>query len=180
LRSTSEILFSQARKAEAPPFAVPPLSGPPLPEGWEQAIDEEGRRFFVHHASRRTTWDDPRESAVSADVSATVPVTSEERTVTFSDAKESPVVPPYEVAKAVVALQKEALLDRVELNAVMATFRSEAMGFSSLDRGAFKRAFRMLLPEDTTPERFERAMAVRPGMLPEYCCALHFNYLFLK
>jgi hypothetical protein len=32
-----------------------------LPEGWEVLFDANGKRFFVDHNTRTTTWDDPRD-----------------------------------------------------------------------------------------------------------------------
>ncbi|XP_046892777.1 itchy E3 ubiquitin protein ligase a [Hypomesus transpacificus] len=49
--------------AEAP--AVTPAPGPspisngPLPPGWEQRVDQNGRLYFVDHIEKRTTWDRP-------------------------------------------------------------------------------------------------------------------------
>ncbi|KAM4826514.1 protein KIBRA [Thomomys bottae] len=33
----------------------------PLPEGWEEARDRDGRAYFVDHARRATSWVDPRD-----------------------------------------------------------------------------------------------------------------------
>ncbi|XP_059174838.1 protein KIBRA-like isoform X2 [Physella acuta] len=33
----------------------------PLPEGWEKAVDYDGKSFFIDHINRRTTWIDPRD-----------------------------------------------------------------------------------------------------------------------
>lgn len=33
---------------------------PPLPEGWEERIDVDGRRFYVDHSNKKTSWRDPR------------------------------------------------------------------------------------------------------------------------
>ncbi|XP_060040804.1 protein KIBRA isoform X2 [Erinaceus europaeus] len=33
----------------------------PLPAGWEEARDADGRVYFIHHASRSTSWVDPRD-----------------------------------------------------------------------------------------------------------------------
>ncbi|XP_035825058.1 protein KIBRA isoform X1 [Aplysia californica] len=33
----------------------------PLPEGWEKAVDYDGKSFFIDHNNRRTTWIDPRD-----------------------------------------------------------------------------------------------------------------------
>eukprot|EP01136_Pigoraptor_vietnamica_P013500 Opistho-1_new@54575 len=34
----------------------------PLPDGWEECQDDEGRSFYVDHNNRRTQWIDPRDS----------------------------------------------------------------------------------------------------------------------
>jgi hypothetical protein len=36
----------------------------PLPEGWEHRVDEKGRKFFVDHINKATSWDDPRLSII--------------------------------------------------------------------------------------------------------------------
>ncbi|KAF8562320.1 hypothetical protein P879_10571, partial [Paragonimus westermani] len=41
------------------PNAAPDLYGP-LPDGWEQRRDPQGRSYFVNHVSRTTQWEDPR------------------------------------------------------------------------------------------------------------------------
>ncbi|XP_055893244.1 protein WWC2-like [Biomphalaria glabrata] len=33
----------------------------PLPEGWEKAVDYDGKSFYIDHINRRTTWIDPRD-----------------------------------------------------------------------------------------------------------------------
>nr|XP_022328024.1 protein WWC2-like isoform X2 [Crassostrea virginica] len=33
----------------------------PLPEGWEECLDFDGKRFFIDHNTRQTTWIDPRD-----------------------------------------------------------------------------------------------------------------------
>ncbi|XP_076467518.1 protein WWC2-like isoform X2 [Babylonia areolata] len=33
----------------------------PLPDGWEEAADFDGKRYFLDHNTRRTTWIDPRD-----------------------------------------------------------------------------------------------------------------------
>jgi len=33
----------------------------PLPEGWEECRDYDGKVFFINHNTRRTTWIDPRD-----------------------------------------------------------------------------------------------------------------------
>ena len=32
----------------------------PLPEGWEERIDLDGRVYYIDHKTKQTTWDDPR------------------------------------------------------------------------------------------------------------------------
>ena len=36
-----------------------PCTGP-LPDGWEEAEDGEGRKYYIDHNNERTTWEDPR------------------------------------------------------------------------------------------------------------------------
>lgn len=51
------------------PDAMPWLSGGkrresselPLPAGWEEARDYDGRVFFIDHNTRQTSWIDPRD-----------------------------------------------------------------------------------------------------------------------
>uniref|UniRef100_A0A8C8JRQ3 E3 ubiquitin-protein ligase n=1 Tax=Oncorhynchus tshawytscha TaxID=74940 RepID=A0A8C8JRQ3_ONCTS len=47
--------------AGAPPSGGPPRVIPngPLPPGWEQRVDQNGRMYFVDHIEKRTTWDRP-------------------------------------------------------------------------------------------------------------------------
>lgn len=33
----------------------------PLPDGWEEAIDFDGKVFYIDHNSRQTSWIDPRD-----------------------------------------------------------------------------------------------------------------------
>lgn len=33
-----------------------------LPPGWEQKMDPQGRRYFIDHNTKRSTYDDPRKS----------------------------------------------------------------------------------------------------------------------
>ena len=33
----------------------------PLPEGWEECRDFDGKVFFIDHKSHQTTWIDPRD-----------------------------------------------------------------------------------------------------------------------
>ena len=37
----------------------------PLPEGWEERQDANGRAFYVDHINRRTQWDRPTRSAIT-------------------------------------------------------------------------------------------------------------------
>lgn len=32
----------------------------PLPDGWEEGITAKGERYYINHATRTTTWRDPR------------------------------------------------------------------------------------------------------------------------
>lgn len=36
----------------------------PLPPGWEMAIDQKGRTYFIDHTTQTTTWRDPRQTQV--------------------------------------------------------------------------------------------------------------------
>ncbi|KAM4613652.1 itchy E3 ubiquitin protein ligase a [Polymixia lowei] len=38
---------------------VTPVTNGPLPPGWEQRIDQNGRMYFVDHIEKRTTWERP-------------------------------------------------------------------------------------------------------------------------
>ncbi|XP_072571537.1 itchy E3 ubiquitin protein ligase a isoform X2 [Paramormyrops kingsleyae] len=38
---------------------INPISTCPLPPGWEQRVDQNGRVYFVDHIEKRTTWDRP-------------------------------------------------------------------------------------------------------------------------
>ncbi|XP_034547002.1 itchy E3 ubiquitin protein ligase a isoform X2 [Notolabrus celidotus] len=38
---------------------ITPMSNGPLPPGWEQRVDQNGRVYFVDHIEKRTTWDRP-------------------------------------------------------------------------------------------------------------------------
>lgn len=33
----------------------------PLPAGWEEARDYDGRVFYIDHNTRKTSWIDPRD-----------------------------------------------------------------------------------------------------------------------
>lgn len=41
------------------------LQEDPLPEGWEMRFTDHGVRYFVDHNSRTTTFQDPRDSAMT-------------------------------------------------------------------------------------------------------------------
>lgn len=55
--------------ASCPGGAMPWLSGSkrresselPLPAGWEEARDYDGRVFYIDHNTRQTSWIDPRD-----------------------------------------------------------------------------------------------------------------------
>ncbi|XP_057685041.1 itchy E3 ubiquitin protein ligase b [Corythoichthys intestinalis] len=38
---------------------VPAINSGPLPPGWEQRVDQNGRLYFVDHVEKRTTWERP-------------------------------------------------------------------------------------------------------------------------
>ncbi|CAM9327498.1 unnamed protein product, partial [Lampetra planeri] len=38
---------------------VPSVTSGPLPPGWEQRVDQNGRVYFVDHVEKRTTWERP-------------------------------------------------------------------------------------------------------------------------
>ncbi|XP_077988397.1 E3 ubiquitin-protein ligase NEDD4-like isoform X2 [Glandiceps talaboti] len=42
---------------------------PPLPQGWEERVDNNGRVFYVNHLSRSTQWERPTGAARAANVS---------------------------------------------------------------------------------------------------------------
>ncbi|XP_078267438.1 protein KIBRA-like [Rhinoraja longicauda] len=37
------------------------LLPPPLPPGWEEATDHDGKRYYIDHNARQTSWVDPRD-----------------------------------------------------------------------------------------------------------------------
>uniref|UniRef100_A0A3Q2P7R2 E3 ubiquitin-protein ligase n=1 Tax=Fundulus heteroclitus TaxID=8078 RepID=A0A3Q2P7R2_FUNHE len=41
------------------PPRVPSVNPAPLPPGWEQRVDQNGRLYFVDHVEKRTTWERP-------------------------------------------------------------------------------------------------------------------------
>uniref|UniRef100_A0A8C9X908 E3 ubiquitin-protein ligase n=1 Tax=Sander lucioperca TaxID=283035 RepID=A0A8C9X908_SANLU len=38
---------------------ITPMSNGPLPPGWEQRVDQNGRMYFVDHIEKRTSWERP-------------------------------------------------------------------------------------------------------------------------
>ncbi|KAM8862952.1 itchy E3 ubiquitin protein ligase b isoform 1-T1 [Spinachia spinachia] len=48
---------SSAPVANAP--TVPAVNAGPLPHGWEQRVDQNGRLYFVDHVEKRTSWERP-------------------------------------------------------------------------------------------------------------------------
>lgn len=54
----------------------------PLPRGWEEARDYDGKVFYIDHNTRRTSWIDPRDrwapaagARARSDAAAVVPET---------------------------------------------------------------------------------------------------------
>jgi hypothetical protein len=43
-----------------PNNAPPPAPEEPLPPGWEMRFDQYGRRYYVDHNTRSTTWERPQ------------------------------------------------------------------------------------------------------------------------
>ncbi len=56
----------RSREAVKAPSGRPPNNGPqpvpeePLPPGWEMRFDQYGRRYYVDHNTRSTTWERPQ------------------------------------------------------------------------------------------------------------------------
>ncbi|KAF0034558.1 hypothetical protein F2P81_012316 [Scophthalmus maximus] len=52
-----------ASGAEQPPAAaaprIAPMNNGPMPPGWEQRVDQNGRVYYVDHIEKRTTWERP-------------------------------------------------------------------------------------------------------------------------
>jgi len=46
---------------------------PPLPKGWEKAIDQRGRTYYIDHNTQQTTWSRPLASAASTTPAAPAP-----------------------------------------------------------------------------------------------------------
>eukprot|EP00735_Rhodelphis_limneticus_P010855 TRINITY_DN3766_c0_g1::TRINITY_DN3766_c0_g1_i1::g.24065::m.24065 TRINITY_DN3766_c0_g1::TRINITY_DN3766_c0_g1_i1::g.24065 ORF type:complete len:169 (+),score=13.36,sp/Q8BZZ3/WWP1_MOUSE/51.19/2e-19,sp/Q8BZZ3/WWP1_MOUSE/52.05/5e-17,sp/Q8BZZ3/WWP1_MOUSE/37.38/4e-15,WW/PF00397.21/4.4e-12,WW/PF00397.21/2.3e-14 TRINITY_DN3766_c0_g1_i1:119-625(+) len=40
--------------------APPPSVSGPMPEGWEERKDGQGRTYYVNHVAKTTQWEDPR------------------------------------------------------------------------------------------------------------------------
>ena len=60
LRPIDELPAPERSAFEAAEACSPPPSPPPLPEGWQPAvIFATGRRYYVHAASGRTSWQIP-------------------------------------------------------------------------------------------------------------------------
>ncbi|PIK54323.1 putative E3 ubiquitin-protein ligase NEDD4 [Apostichopus japonicus] len=49
---------------------------PPLPSGWDERQDANGRFYYVNHISRQTQWERPRSIIQPLDSSATIPDTA--------------------------------------------------------------------------------------------------------
>lgn len=49
----------QGASASATIPRVAPINSGPLPPGWEQRVDQNGRVYYVDHIEKRTTWDRP-------------------------------------------------------------------------------------------------------------------------
>lgn len=37
----------------------------PLPEGWERAVDDHGRAYYIDHVNKTTSWDHPAKRKLS-------------------------------------------------------------------------------------------------------------------
>ncbi|KAF6726479.1 E3 ubiquitin-protein ligase Itchy [Oryzias melastigma] len=60
-RGSAAAASRQAPGAVTPslPPRVPAVNTAPLPPGWEQRVDQNGRVYYVDHVEKRTTWDRP-------------------------------------------------------------------------------------------------------------------------
>lgn len=72
----------------------------PLPRGWEEARDYDGKVFYIDHNTRRTSWIDPRDrwapaagARARSDAAAVVPETRPRR----GRGRRRPAVVPVEV-----------------------------------------------------------------------------------
>lgn len=50
---------NQAPRASPTPPRAPAITNGPLPPGWEQRADQNGRVYYVDHIEKRTTWERP-------------------------------------------------------------------------------------------------------------------------
>ncbi|KTG44788.1 hypothetical protein cypCar_00012922, partial [Cyprinus carpio] len=50
---------NQAPRVSPAPPRAPLISNGPLPPGWEQRVDQNGRVYYVDHIEKRTTWERP-------------------------------------------------------------------------------------------------------------------------
>ncbi|XP_051569015.1 E3 ubiquitin-protein ligase Itchy isoform X3 [Myxocyprinus asiaticus] len=57
--SGSETGSNQASQASPTPPRAALINNGPLPQGWEQRADQNGRVYYVDHIKKRTTWDRP-------------------------------------------------------------------------------------------------------------------------
>uniref|UniRef100_A0A674EKU0 E3 ubiquitin-protein ligase n=2 Tax=Salmo trutta TaxID=8032 RepID=A0A674EKU0_SALTR len=53
------IAASQADSVTPGPLRAPAVAAGPLPPGWEQRVDQNGRLYFVDHVEKRTAWERP-------------------------------------------------------------------------------------------------------------------------
>ncbi|XP_030631954.1 itchy E3 ubiquitin protein ligase a [Chanos chanos] len=58
-RAGSRSGSSQTPSVSPTPPRVSPISNGPLPPGWEQRVDQNGRVYYVDHIEKRTTWERP-------------------------------------------------------------------------------------------------------------------------
>uniref|UniRef100_A0A3Q3RWA1 E3 ubiquitin-protein ligase n=1 Tax=Mastacembelus armatus TaxID=205130 RepID=A0A3Q3RWA1_9TELE len=66
-RNSTPVTTSGAAATRQPTSSITPLVTPrvpavntgPLPPGWEQRVDQNGRVYFVDHVEKRTTWERP-------------------------------------------------------------------------------------------------------------------------
>ena len=57
--ASSQVIQQQPRPVQQSPASVTQYH-PQLPPGWEARHDRNGRLYFVEHATKSTTWNDPR------------------------------------------------------------------------------------------------------------------------
>ena len=46
-----------------------------LPPGWGQAVDAEGRVYYLDYTNQTTTWEDPRKNLMGSPVQQVIPTT---------------------------------------------------------------------------------------------------------